>query len=200
MATIGQVVYNLQDFHTGGLISTDSSNLSNTITSDSPNYSTNRLDIFSVDLVVDKFNNQPFSKLGIQAPPGTKIQLNDGKLIIIGRTGVYELDEDIQVTHLKFIQPKKYKLNRAKSQEYLQTGSEGLEKAEQIRTEKLKKLNDEYATKDKDEAYWARYIRIQNDFDASYSKAQSNYIIGINGFYEEDGFEELYNVIIDFLY
>lgn len=200
MATIGQVVYNLQDFHTGGLISTDSNNLSNTITSDSPNYSTNRLDIFSVDLVVDKFNNQPFSKLGIQAPPGTKIQLNDGKLIIIGRTGVYELDEDIQVTHLKFIQPKKYKLNRAKSQEYLQTGSEGLEKAEQIRTEKLKKLNDEYATKDKDKAYWARYICIQNDFDASYSKAQSNYIIGINGFYEEDGFEELYNVIIDFLY
>ena len=41
-------------------------------------------------------------KLGIQAPPGSKWEINK-KEILIGRTGMYELDDDIVVTSLKYI-------------------------------------------------------------------------------------------------
>lgn len=47
----------------------------------------------------------PFTKLGIQALPGTKFYLNDNiDEIIIGATGIYELDlEGIsKITNLKF--------------------------------------------------------------------------------------------------
>lgn len=51
-------------------------------------------------------------KFGIQAPPGSKWLINFeadkelpniGKEILIGRTGMYELDDDIIVTSLKYI-------------------------------------------------------------------------------------------------
>ena len=48
-----------------------------------------------------------FNKLGIQAPPGTKAVIN-GKEIMVGRTGIYELDEDIAITTLRFERPRKY--------------------------------------------------------------------------------------------
>ena len=39
-------------------------------------------------------NNFPILQLGIQAPPGTKFKINngDGDWIIIGTTGIFELD------------------------------------------------------------------------------------------------------------
>ena len=47
------------------------------------------------------FNNKIVTKLGIQAPPGTIASIN-GKPILIGRTGIYELDEDIKIESLSF--------------------------------------------------------------------------------------------------
>ena len=49
-------------------------------------------------------NYLPFTKLGIQALPGTRFSLNDGPEIIIGSTGIYELDlEGIsKINNLKF--------------------------------------------------------------------------------------------------
>ena len=41
-------------------------------------------------------------KLGIQAPPGSQWQINDKK-ILIGRTGMYELDDDIIVSRLQYL-------------------------------------------------------------------------------------------------
>lgn len=209
MATIGQVVYNLQDFHSsGGLISTSAKNLSSTVTSESSGYAADRLNIFTNDLV-KLFNASSFLKLGIQAPPGTKVKLNSNKLIMIGRTGVYELDEDIKVTGLQFERPKKYVVDTAATKQSLDEGINGFEKAESDRTAALTALNNKYAGKDKDEAYWAEYTRIQDDYVDAYKQAQSKYIAGINGIYvlpntsdpnADENFEELYNVIVDFLY
>lgn len=54
----------------------------------------------------DAFQNYfPVSQLGIQALPGTKFYLNGGTSpIIIGTTGIYELDLDsgIQITKITF--------------------------------------------------------------------------------------------------
>lgn len=46
-----------------------------------------------------------FSKVGIQAPPGLVVIIN-GRELIIGRNGIYELDDkDIVITELRFKQP-----------------------------------------------------------------------------------------------
>lgn len=210
MATIGQVVYNLQDFHSsGGLISTAGKNLSSTVTSESKNYDTERLNIFTNDLV-KLFNASSFSKLGIQAPPGTKVVLNSNKTIIIGRTGVYELDEDIKITGLHFERPKKYILDPNATKISLQAGIDGFKKAEKDRTDALTELDKEYGD-NKDTAYWAKYTKIQTDYQKVYSDARLSYISGVNGIYKlpseinpdlspEADYEELYNVIVDFLY
>lgn len=47
----------------------------------------------------------PIKQLGIQAPPGTKFYLNNSKYpIIVGTTGIYELDLDanVEINSLKF--------------------------------------------------------------------------------------------------
>ena len=51
-------------------------------------------------------NNFPILQLGIQAPPGTKFKINngDGDWIIIGTTGIFELDLEgkTEITSLVF--------------------------------------------------------------------------------------------------
>lgn len=209
MAAIGQVVYNLQDFHSsGGLISTSAKNLSSTVTSESSGYAADRLNIFTNDLV-KLFNASAFLKLGIQAPPGTKVTLNSNKTIMIGRTGVYELDEDIKVTGLQFERPKRYIVDTAATEQSLSEGIDGFEKAEQDRQNALAQLDLDYAGKDKDAAYWGEYTRIQDAYEELYIDAQAKYVAGVNGIYvlpnknnpnADENYEELYNVIVDFLY
>lgn len=209
MATIGQVVYNLQDFHSsGGLISTSSKNLSSTVTSESSGYAQDRLNIFTNDLV-KLFNASSFIKLGIQAPPGTKVKLNSNKLVMIGRTGVYELDEDIKITGLQFERPKKYIIDTVATEQSLSEGIAGFEQAENDRKTALQALDAAYAGQEKDSAYWGQYTRIQDEYAKKYNEAQSKYIAGVNGIYvlpntqnpnADENFEELYNVIVDFLY
>ena len=80
-----------------------------------------RLDIYND--IVSQFKKGNFNKLGIQAPPGTKFYINSSASpIMIGRTGIYELDEDINVSSLKFEAPKNYELNEGKTQEHLVEG------------------------------------------------------------------------------
>ena len=53
-------------------------------------------------------NYYPITQLGIQALPGTKFYLNNGLTpIVIGATGIYELDLEglSQINHLKFDLP-----------------------------------------------------------------------------------------------
>lgn len=42
------------------------------------------------------------TKLGIQAPAGTRAYINN-KTILIGRTGIYELDDDILINSISFV-------------------------------------------------------------------------------------------------
>ena len=49
-------------------------------------------------------NNFPILQLGIQAPPGTRFRINNGDYIIIGTTGIFELDLEgkTEITSLDF--------------------------------------------------------------------------------------------------
>ena len=128
MANVGQIIYNLEDYNSsGGYISTANGNTTQTITSATdPDYETNKIDIFTRNLV-EIYASKQFSKVGIQAPPGTKLVMNTNKNIMIGRTGVYELDEDIAITGLYFLRPKNYILDTETTEKNLSDGKKKLE-------------------------------------------------------------------------
>lgn len=69
------------------------------------------------------------TKVGVQAPPGTQMVLNQLKQIMIGRTGIYELDEDIAITELYFIQPQNYERDTTAEEQAKTEGQEGIEEA-----------------------------------------------------------------------
>jgi hypothetical protein len=75
--------------------------------------------------------------VGIQAPSGTKVVLNEDKTILIGRTGIYELDEDISITSLYFIKPKVYIIDQEATDAALQKGSQDLATAKENRDNSL---------------------------------------------------------------
>lgn len=58
---------------------------------------------------VNLLNGDSAAKISIQAPPGTEIQL-DNKSIIVGRSGLYDFDNDNipPITSLVFPQPVRY--------------------------------------------------------------------------------------------
>lgn len=204
MANIGQIIYNIEDYNnSGGYIST-SKNGSSTISSADystwEDYSANTIDLFSGNVISQLYSNTiVFSKLGIQAPPGTKIVLNKDKNIIVGRTGVYELDEEINITDLYFIRPKKYVLDEVATEKNLTEGIAKLTAAEEARELGMEELN---AKQDiSDEQYWGEYKTIQDQYNADYQIAWGQYTTGINGVYKFEGeYETLYNIIIDYIY
>ena len=141
-----QIVYNLEDYGgSGGLISTNKNNHNELIYSmvyqnrenDSTettlvgdlgltDYMENRIDIFDKNILANYTN---VKKIGIQAPPGTKFTFsesltpNAGQWLMIGRTGIYELNDDIVIKSLRFQRPKNYILNKELSQELQSNGT-----------------------------------------------------------------------------
>lgn len=88
---IGQIVHDIIG-PTGVLTSTrDEVGLNGTVTSEEAGYNEYKVKI-TQDLVI-KANVSSFKKLGIQAPSGTVALINN-KRIQIGRSEVYELDDD----------------------------------------------------------------------------------------------------------
>lgn len=63
-------------------------------------------DLLSADGPISEFTPETtppvLSKLGIQAQPGTEVQINNAK-IRIGRTGVYEVDNVVSIKKLIFL-------------------------------------------------------------------------------------------------
>lgn len=209
MSTIGQIIYNLQDYNSsGGYISTSNSDLTQTISSvDNPSYDASKIDIFNTN-IVSRYGGAGFIKLGIQAPPGTKVILNSDKVILVGRTGIYELDDDIVITSMKFVRPKKYVKDEAATQSALQAGIEGFTKAEEDRDAAMADLALQEPTMS-ETAYWNKYKEIQDTYNEAYQAALQLFNTGLNGVYKlpnpdnpnaEENYQDLYDIIIDFIY
>ena len=185
MATIGQIVYNLEDYNgSGGFLSTSNDRPSEVISGcpDDESYKEKKVKIFDRNLV-EMYSSRKFSKLGIQAPPGTKILMNSNKHIMVGRTGVYELDENIIITSLTFLRPKNYILDEVATDRSFALGVKGFEDAENERVNNLKILDNEYNNKPKVKIYWDQYTVIQTQYQVSYEEANFNYSQGLNGIY-----------------
>lgn len=195
MATVGQVYYNVLDNNSGGYISSGT-------------------DIFSD--IVAAYGALQFNKLGIQAPPGTKVVMNSAKTIMIGRTGMYELDDDIAVTNMYFVRPRKYVKDEDASNEAIEEGTAKMIAADEAREASLTEFYKNNPTvPDKDtnptgyQAYWDAYNAIQATYIAAYQEGLNLYNQGVNGIYilpnpnnvdAAENYQDLYNVIVDFIY
>ena len=195
MPTVGQVYYNVIDNNSGSYVSSGQN-------------------IFS-DIIAQVGASQ-FNKVGVQAPAGTKIVMNESKTIMVGRTGIYELDDDIAITNMYFIRPKKYKKDEEASQQAIEQGTEGMQAADKKRADDLEqfyKENPVMPDPDTDpegyRAYWDSYNNIQTTYIEAYQIALSLYNQGVNGIYvlpnpdnidAPENYQDLYNVIIDFIY
>lgn len=195
MPTVGQVYYNVIDNNSGSYVSSGQN-------------------IFS-DIIAQVGASQ-FNKVGVQAPAGTKIVMNESKTIMVGRTGIYELDDDIAITNMYFIRPRKYEKDEEASQQAIEQGTEGMQAADKKRADDLEqfyKENPVMPNPDTDpegyRAYWDSYNNIQTTYIEAYQTALSLYNQGVNGIYvlpnpdnidAPENYQDLYNVIIDFFY
>lgn len=195
MPTVGQVYYNVIDNNSGSYVSSGQN-------------------IFS-DIIAQVGASQ-FNKVGVQAPAGTKIVMNESKTIMVGRTGIYELDDDIAITNMYFIRPRKYEKDEEASQQAIEQGIEGMQAADKKRADDLEqfyKENPVMPDPDTDpegyRAYWDSYNNIQTTYIEAYQTALSLYNYGVNGIYvlpnpdnidAPENYQDLYNVIIDFIY
>lgn len=195
MPTVGQVYYNVIDNNSGSYVSSGQN-------------------IFS-DIIAQVGASQ-FNKVGVQAPAGTKIVMNESKTIMVGRTGIYELDDDIAITNMYFIRPRKYEKDEEASQQAIEQGTKGMQAADKKRADDLKqfyKENPVMPDPDTDpggyRAYWDSYNNIQTTYIEAYQIALSLYNQGVNGIYvlpnpdnidAPENYQDLYNVIIDFIY
>lgn len=195
MPTVGQVYYNVIDNNSGSYVSSGQN-------------------IFS-DIIAQVGASQ-FNKVGVQAPAGTKIVMNESKTIMVGRTGIYELDDDIAITNMYFIRPRKYEKDEEASQQAIKQGTEGMQAADKKRADDLEqfyKENPVMPDPDTDpegyRAYWDSYNNIQTTYIEAYQTALSLYNQGVNGIYvlpnpdnidAPENYQDLYNVIIDFIY
>ena len=185
---VGQIVYNLYNF----------GEAEHPIT-------TEGIDIMNNKNLLANFGNAV--KLGIQCEPGERWTIetssgNEPKEIMVGRSGVYELDNDIIVSLLKYNPRKGYILNEEKTNEAINKGLLGLNAAEDERTRSLKEFGiDMSDTNNLTQDQVNEYNNIQNKFQQAYKIAYATYIRGVNGIYEES--EENIkpkNIIIDFVY
>lgn len=94
---VGQIVYKLQNYQQN----TVSTNTSGSIVAGAGNLDMTK-NLFSQFNDGVSFKNAKVSKLGVQAPPHTRMVI-DNRNIQVGNTGVYELDDNIIIQNLKFV-------------------------------------------------------------------------------------------------
>lgn len=220
-----QIVYNLEDYGgSGGLISTKQGDLSElvysavyqnnlndsteTTTNDETDYENKKINIFGVN-ILKGFNN--VKKIGIQAPPGTKFTFNKattqdtGEWIMVGRTGIYELNDDIVINYLRFQRPQNYIVNKELSQQLQATGTGIMKVARDTFLQKINELEKTLGqAPDRTEAgseYWTEYNNAHQNYITQYKSGLGIYLKGKAGVYVPDPtIVDLYNIIIDFTY
>lgn len=187
MSAIGQIYYRVVDTSSTG---------------DGKHYISSGIDIYND--IVNASSAKQFTKVGIQAPPGAQVVMNASKTIMIGRTGIYELDEDIVITSMKFVRPTVYIKDEKESESKKQEGEKIIKEAKAALEAAIAALGEEPTdpTSDAYKTYWNRYNEANETYIAAFQKGSAILNQGLNGVYKEDKtvIGELDNVIVDFIY
>ena len=130
--------------------------------------------------------------------------MNASKTIMIGRTGIYELDEDIVITSMKFVRPTVYIKDEEESESKKQEGEKIIKEAKAALEAAIAALGEEPAdpTSDAYKTYWNGYNEANETYITAFQKGSAILNQGLNGVYKEDKtvIGELDNVIVDFIY
>lgn len=187
MSAIGQIYYRVVDTSSTG---------------DGKHYISSGIDIYND--IVSASSAKQFTKVGIQAPPGAQVVMNASKTIMIGRTGIYELDEDIVITSMKFVRPTVYIKDEKESESKKQEGEKIIKEAKVALEAAIAALGEEPTdpTSDAYKIYWNGYNEANETYIAAFQKGRTILNQGLNGVYKEDKtvIGELDNVIVDFIY
>lgn len=187
MSAIGQIYYRVVDTSSTG---------------DGKHYISSGIDIYND--IVNASNAKQFTKVGIQAPPGAQVVMNASKTIMIGRTGIYELDEDIAITSMKFVRPTVYIKDEKESESKKQEGEKIIKEAKVALEAAIAALGEEPTdpTSDAYKTYWNGYNEANETYITAFQKGSAILNQGLNGVYKEDKtvIGELDNVIVDFIY
>lgn len=187
MSAIGQIYYRVVDTSSTG---------------DGKHYISSGIDIYND--IVSASSAKQFTKVGIQAPPGAQVVMNASKTIMIGRTGIYELDEDIVITSMKFVRPTVYIKDEKESESKKQEGEKIIKEAKVALEAAIAALGEEPTdpTSDAYKTYWNGYNEANETYIVAFQKGSAILNQGLNGVYKEDKtvIGELDNVIVDFIY
>lgn len=187
MSAIGQIYYRVVDTSSTG---------------DGKHYISSGIDIYND--IVSASSAKQFTKVGIQAPPGAQVLMNASKTIMIGRTGIYELDEDIVITSMKFVRPTVYIKDEKESESKKQEGEKIIKDAKVALEAAIAALGEEPTdpTSDAYKTYWNGYNEANETYITAFQKGSAILNQGLNGVYKEDKtvIGELDNVIVDFIY
>lgn len=188
MSAIGQIYYRVVDTNSSG---------------DGKNYiSSSGIDIYKD--IVNASSAKQFTKVGIQAPPGAQVVMNESKTIMIGRTGIYELDEDIAITSMRFVRPTIYIKDDKESESKKQEGEKIIKEAKAALEAAIAALGEEPSdsTSDAYKVYWNGYNEANETYIIAFQKGSAILNQGLNGVYKKDesSIGELDNVIVDFIY
>lgn len=187
MSAIGQIYYRVVDTSSTG---------------DGKHYISSGIDIYND--IVSASSAKQFTKVGIQAPPGAQVVMNASKTIMIGRTGIYELDEDIVITSMKFVRPTVYIKDEEESESKKQEGEKIIKEAKAALEAAIAALGEEPIdpTSDAYKTYWNGYNEANETYITAFQKGSAILNQGLNGVYKEDKtvIGELDNVIVDFIY
>lgn len=187
MSAIGQIYYRVVDTSSTG---------------DGKHYISSGIDIYND--IVSASSAKQFTKVGIQAPPGAQVVMNASKTIMIGRTGIYELDEDIVITSMKFVRPTVYIKDEKESESKKQEGEKIIKEAKVALEAAIAALGEEPTdpTSDAYKTYWNGYNEANETYIAAFQQGSVILNQGLNGVYKEDKtvIGELDNVIVDFIY
>lgn len=188
MSAIGQIYYRVVDTSSTG---------------EGRHYISSGIDIYND--VVSASSARQFTKVGIQAPPGAQVVMNASKTIMIGRTGIYELDEDIAITSMYFVRPKNYIKDEEETELKKQQGEKIIKDAKAALEAAIKALGEEPAdqTSEAYKTYWNGYNEANDTYIAAFQEGSATLNQGLNGVYkldEDNPYGDLENVIVDFIY
>lgn len=188
MSAIGQIYYNVIDTSSTG---------------DGKHYISSGIDIYND--IVNASSAKQFTKVGIQAPPGAQVVMNTSKTIMIGRTGIYELDEDIAITNMYFVRPKNYIKDDKETESKKQEGKKIIKDAKAALEAAIAALGTEPSDPSSDayKIYWEGYNEANETYIAAFQEGSAILNQGLNGVYkldEDNPYGDLENVIVDFIY
>ena len=153
--------------------------------------------------IVQRAGVDHFTRVGIQAPPGTKIVFNGARTIMIGRTGVYEIEANINSMYIERLVNYVHKTDEERT---LKTnGINAMKAAEQSWNTYLQAAV--IPALDASDAEWqafdAAFVARENTYSDAYSAGLKTYLQGLNGIYKQDQtkpYVDIDNVIIDYQY